>query len=446
MKKAQKITDIHQAFRGQPLEIDQLKEFYHDTSSARKNFSPKNRIIRTLQNSESGSHQHMLFVGYRGCGKSTELNMLQKEIKDEFLVINYSVMEELDPVHIQYIELFIVTMERLFTAAEEKELLVKESLLGDIRKWLGTREIQEIITKYDIGAEAEIGAQANLTVPFFAKLFGKFKATAKSSRSLKEVLKQNVEPRLSELIKLCNELVKEVYLSWIANPLHKDLLIIIEDLDKIPLDRAENLFVNYVNQLTQIKCNVIYTFPIALYYNSNFGQIKNYFQKCEELPMIKVADKEGHPVPEGIESIKSVVEARMDLSLFENEEILNQMIALSGGCLRDLFYLIRNAAEFSIDEDRTKISDSDRVNAYQILKSDYENTIADYKRHNEVVYTAGEFYAALADLYKLSSKKLDNTEINLLLRQNLTILGYNGEGWCDVHPVVKEILKERELV
>ena len=44
------------------------------------------------------------------------------------------------------------------------------------------------------------------------------------------------------------------------------------------------------------------------------------------------------------------------------------------------------------------------------------------------------------------TKKVDNTLTVLGLRHNLCILGYNDEGWCDVHPVVRTILQERELI
>jgi len=32
------------------------------------------------------------------------------------------------------------------------------------------------------------------------------------------------------------------------------------------------------------------------------------------------------------------------------------------------------------------------------------------------------------------------------LMSNLTILNYNGENWCDVHPMVRDILKERKMI
>jgi hypothetical protein len=446
IRKANDVYDIFQVFRGEPLNLEELKEFYHETGKARSRKNPRKRISRLLRK-ELGTSQHMLFVGYKGCGKSTELNKLQKDISDEFLVINFSVMEELDPVHLQYIELFIVTMEQLFTKASENNLLINPSLLKRIENWTNTKEIVEIKEKYNIGLETEVGGSATLGVPYFKEFFAKFKATAKSSRSLKEDLKTNVEPKLSDLIILCNDLISEIRFAVADNgDKKKDILIIIEDLDKIPLDRAQSLFFNYINQLVQLNTNVIYTFPVALYYSLKFNEIKPYFDTIYELYMIKVYDKEGEKVTEGIDAMKAIVKARMDLAIFENEGILEKMILKSGGCLRDLFYLVREASESALDDDRETINDEDYEQSYLGLKSDYENTIADNVVDGKVKYTAQQYFETLVALAKDETKKITNTEASLHLRQNLTILGYNGENWCDVHPIVKDILEERNLL
>lgn len=444
IRKATTLDDIYQAFRSQPLNIEELNEFYQDTTKARSTSNPRSRMARLLRR-ELGTYEHILFVGYKGCGKSTELNHLEKDLQDSFLVINFSVMEELDPVHLQYIELFIVTMERLFTKAQEANLKIQTSLLKSIQHWLQTKEIEEIRVKYNIGAELELGSDSTVGIPYLQKFFAKFKATAKSSRSLKEVLKTNVEPKLSDLITLCNDLIREIRLALAENG-KEDLLIIIEDLDKIPLDRARNLFFNYINQLVQLQTNVIFTFPVALHHSLQFNEIKPYFHKIHELHMIKVHDKQGNNVEEGIDAMRRVIAARMDLNLFEQEQLLNEMILKSGGCLRDLFYLIREASEGALDEERNQINRQDYQQAYLKLKSDYENTIADYVVKGDVKYSAKQYFEALAQLAKDTHKKIDNTEITLHLRQNLTILGYNGDNWCDVHPVVRDILAERTLI
>ena len=141
-----------------------------------------------------------------------------------------------------------------------------------------------------MGDEVELGGGIDLK--YFLSFFAKFKLAAKNSQSLKESLKRNVEPKLSDLIAHCNSLINEIRLR-LKDIGKQDMLLILEDLDKIPIDRAQDMFYNYTNQLVQLKTNVIYTFPSALYYNVKFNQIRAYFAKIYELPMIMVSQKNG---------------------------------------------------------------------------------------------------------------------------------------------------------
>ena len=440
LKKAENLSEIYRAFQSYPLRIEEIDDFYQETKVARGE-NPRQRLKRLLEN-HLDFDQHILFVGYKGCGKSTELNHLQRDLQNDFLVLNYSVQEELDPVHINYIELFIVAMERLFTIAKDQGLKIRAEYLKSIQHWTQSKEIEEIKEKYNIGIEGEVGAEGNYGIPYFQKFFYKFKASAKSSRSLKETLRQNIEPRLSELITFCNQLITEIRLD--LNRIgKKDILMIIEDLDKIPLDRAEHLFFRHGNQLTQLRTNVIYTFPIALYHNIKLNQIKTYFSSVQELPMIKINNPDGTPNAEGVDTMKAIVAARMDQQLMPEESILDQMIHYSGGCLRDLFLLIFEAAESALDHDRASIIGEDFTKAYHKLKKEYDNNIADFIKDDEVIIPAEDYYKALIELAKNEHKVVNNTQEVMHLRQNLSILGYNGSGWCDVHPIVKDILKDR---
>ncbi len=440
IEKAASLGKIYQAFRGEPLKIDELAQYYQNLEKGRGGTSPRRRMARILGDT-TNVHERILFTGYKGCGKSTELNHLQQDISTDFLVINFSVMEELDPVHLNYIELFIVIMEKLFSKAEEHELAISEEYLKNIQYWLSSKEIQEIKEKYNIGAEAEAGAEGSMGIPFLQKFFFKFKMTAKSSRSLKETIKTNIEPKLSELISLCNLLITEIKLA-LPYINRKDLVVIIEDLDKIPIERAKDLFFNYAAQITQLRTNTVFTFPISLYNSIRFNTIKAYFTNPYELPMIKVANKDETDNPEGMDALRSIVAARMDMGLFEQPTILTTMIRDCGGCIRDLFRLIQEAAENALDYIREKITEADRLRAWQTLKKEYEGNIADNMVGNTKYPVAG-YFDLLVKLAKSKNKKPENTEELLHLRDNLCVLGYNGDGWCDVHPIVKAILKER---
>lgn len=438
MIRATKLGQIYQAFRTEPLAQVDLKNFYRDTYPARGK-KTRDRIARLLR-SNFDTDEQIILVGYRGCGKSTELNLLAQELENEFLVMNISILRELDPVNLQYIEIFIATMEQLFEKAKAHKLRISKEMLDQIQAWVKTREIEEIREKYNIGAEVETGG--GYDVNFFAQFFAKFRLTAKSSRQLKETLKENVEPKITDLIAYCNDLINEIRLR-LKDIDKKDILLILEDLDKIPVDRAENLFYNYANQLTQVHTNVIFTFPVTLYYNTRFNTIKAYFSQREELEMIKVREKDGSPSSAGLKVMRSIVDARMaSAQLFASPELLDTMILYSGGVLRDLFLLITEAASNAIDHDRASINDEDWQSAYHELKKEYSNNIADY-RQGSTLHSAKDYFLELQALAQSKTKLVVNSEKVLHLRQNLCILGYNGTNWCDVHPIVKDILKDQ---
>lgn len=441
--KATHLEEIYAAFNTEPLQIDQLAEFYVPAVEGRGD-NPLFYIKQILE-STPDDHQHLLFAGYRGCGKSTELNLLQKQVQNERLVINFSVMEELDPVSLHYIELFIVTMERLFKAANDLAIPISPEYIDSISNWYQTKEIQDIKEKY-IDGGVESGAGAELSVPFFANFFSRFKASAKASKSLKEQLTLKIEPKLSQLIFHCNALIREVRTGALKTKGLKNILLIIEDLDKLPLDRAESLFYNYSRQMVQLEVDVIFTYPIALLYNPKFTAINNIFDDTYELPMIKINERNGKEDEEGRAILRKIVEKRMDLDLFESPKLLQAMIGYSGGCLRDLFRLIRQSALNSLALEHKKIQEADFTKSYQKLKREYANTLADKVVDGEVVIPVKTYYDELAKLAKDEKKQPMNSDPVLDLRQNLTILGYNGEGWCDVHPIVKDILKDRNLL
>lgn len=449
--KALNLQTIRRNFSQQPVEIEQLDEWYVDVRAARGQ-NPRGRLQRLLESNQD-SHQRILFVGYRGCGKSTELNHLQADLQATFLTLNFSVIKELDAVSMSYIELFIVAMEKLFELIKDKQFTIRPEYLKSITHWAQSKEIQEIRDKY-FGAELGVDASGEvkggiekgvMETPALLKLFAGLKLSAKTSKSFKETLKRNVEPKLSELVFHCNQLIQEVLINAHAKG-YDNLLMVIEDLDKIPLDKADELFFTYANQLTQLETNIIYTFPVALYYHTRFNTIRHHFNEVLELPMVKVAEMDGSKHEKGYHLLRRIVEKRMDIGLFQTPELLDQMIGYSGGCVRDLFLMIKEAADTALDTDREQIGADEVQRALQLLKKEYDNNVADYRKPNGVLITAKDYYEVLVNLARSEDKKLENTEAAMDLRQNLCILGYNGEGWCDVHPIMKEVLKDRGLL
>ncbi len=434
------LDDIFSYFQNRSISLEEFEDLYVNADKGRGR--PSHGVLkRRLLNDPEGSLK-MLFAGHRGCGKSTELVRLQREIGDDFVILNFSVREELDIVNINYVELFIVTMEKLFEFLQNEENISPDpDHIEDIKRWVLSKEIMEVNRQY-MDVDVQAGMEAKARVPFLLNFFAKFRAAAKSSTTIKETLTTKVAPRLSRLIDHCNTLIEDIK-GKLHNVDKKGLVLIIEDLDKVDLKKGEDIFYTHSTQLAQLNCHCIFTFPIALLYNIKFNAIRRSYDEDFVLPMIKVFEKDGRGSQDGMDVMKQIVWRRMERSLFEDDAVLVEMIKYSGGCLWDLFGMIRDAADSALDFERRAIKKDDFRSAYLSLKSNYEFTIAENK---EKQITVEQYYEALCECALDDTKKPKSSDIMLDLRHNLTVLDYNGERWNDVHPIVKDILKERKLI
>jgi len=125
------------------------------------------------------------------------------------------------------------------------------------------------------------------------------------------------------------------------------------------------------------------------------------------------------------------------------EDIKQRFIKLSGGCLRDLFTMIKSAASNALDDKREFIDEVDFTYGLNKLKSTYFFTIS-YNRQTGL--DAEDYYKILVKCCRSRDKQPPDENGMMDLKHNLCILGYNTENWFDVHPVVKIILSEKGLI
>lgn len=445
LKYAENLEGTMQSLDIMPLSIDLLDKFYINTIEGRGD-NPLKSIKRTLlQNikNEQAKSFHFLFSGYRGCGKTTELNYLTQEIQDKIMVINFSVYEELDPITFNHTDLYLVLMEKLLDLADTKGLNIEDTYLEKLKLWTESESIKEIRSLGDSQqGEMAVGGEASMGIPYFSKVFAKLKATAKTSSSYKKEITTKIELKLTELIENCNTLINTIKQKLWKTGI-KDMLIIIEDMDKLDLPKAQDLFYNYSIFLTRIQTNTIFTFPISLMYHTKFNVIKNNFDLSFELPTIKVFNKDGSPNQEGRKILSNIVESRMNLNLFE-EGVLESFLVKSGGCIRDLFRMLLTASSRALDYEKEKISRLEYCKAYWRLRNEYANSIAEKRQDGEVIKYE-EYIEVLVKIYQSEDKTPPNSNAVLDLRQNLCILSYNNDTqWFDLHPVVKDFLIDKK--
>ncbi|MEO5356156.1 MAG: AAA family ATPase [Nitrospirae bacterium YQR-1] len=424
MKRAENLKELLRAAKPFPLEGETYALFYTDTDKVRGQNSALNLCNYLRANYDDP--QKILFMGHRGCGKSTELWRVSKELESDFEIISFSIKDETDTTDLNYTDVLFAILTKLVDAVPEG-LRENQSILDNlISYWMDTR-LSEIIDVEK--TEAEAGAEAKIGILNAIKL--RVKGVLKTGKESKLTVRKFIEPRLRKMIDSANDLIR--ILKEKLRKDNKEPLIIIEDLDKLDIPVATDLFLNHKEILTALDIHLIYTFPIFLHYSEKFDAIRDAFSYPEILSMIKVKDKNGQPNENGVEIIKALTGKRADMSLFD-PDVIEFIIEHSGGALRHLFDMVIRAALISLGRGLSTISLDSAKSAYNELKSTLERSIAD--EHTDY----------LLALYKSRDKKPLRDKYLLELLNAAAVIEYNGDRWCDLHPAVVDILRDKRLI
>lgn len=361
------------------------------------------------------AREKILFTGHRGSGKSTELNRLaaDPEILKKFVVVKYSVFDVLDPNDIRFIDLLFSIAAKTYARALDEGLPLAPSLFERLKSWRQTIQITKIDKE-----EAEGEVKGKLKA-FFLEALGRLQRGVESKKEVREVL----EPRLTDLMEITNTILDEVRLALPG----KDILLIIDDIEKAPISIGRNLFVENASVLTQPRCKIIYTLPIALYCSHEFPGTIASVGTSYILPNFHVLTQQEHEDRATIRQLLEMVAKRVDPALIDPAH-LKRAIVNSGGVTRDLMRVLRGACTIAL----TKGSD-------RILGPDVDQSLAEIRNQYNRFLT-DEHFAILAKV--AGAKAAGSSQVELDLIHSLAILEYlDGEQWVDVHPMVKPLLQ-----
>jgi energy-coupling factor transporter ATP-binding protein EcfA2 len=360
------------------------------------------------------TREKILFTGHRGCGKSTELNRLaaDPEILNKFLVVKYSVFDVLDPNDVKFIDLLFSIAAQTYTRALDEGLPLAQSLFDRLNRWRQTIQIAKIDKE-----EAEVEVKGRLKA-FFLEAMGRLQRGVESKREVREVL----EPRLTDLMEITNTILDEVRLAL----RERDILLIIDDIEKAPISVGRNLFVENASVLIQPRCKIVYTLPIALYCSHEFPGTIAAVGTSHLLPNFHVITPKGQADAKTIRQLSEMVAKRLDPSLIDPDH-LEKAIVNSGGVTRDIMRVLRAACTIAL----TRGGD-------RILGPDVDQSLAEIRNQYNRFLTDDHF----AILQKVVGRKAaGSSQVELDLIHALAILEYlNGEQWVDVHPMVKPLL------
>lgn len=225
-------------FDSRPLQGDDLGRFFVGDFVAELTENVKT----TIQISDR--YRKMLFIGHRGCGKSTILNKVAEDLKTEFQVININAEMVLNINDIQTVDILLVTYMQVL---ETMEALGIKSSINRFEK------LMEFVK--DRLHIKEVGFNFLRTISF------KLQVESESRNIMREGLQTQIETLQRYLSEACVDIFQHQ---------KKDVLIFVDTLDRLETTDAERIFYKDVRNLTLPEAKMLFTFPLDTYYNERF--------------------------------------------------------------------------------------------------------------------------------------------------------------------------------
>ncbi len=402
-------------FKVEPLKSEEeFKEFYVERPEQTP--SPIEEILERLKLSDNP--EKYLFLGFRGCGKSTELYRLKIELENlkEFLPVMVSIYE-LDVNDIDIRDFLVLLGIKLIQTAKEKGIRIDASVEEDFRDFLTNvshvRE-EEIKTASSIGGGVD--------------LFGLIKAKLGLEATTRETIRKELTLKITELISRINNLIIEIEYES-----KKMIVIIADDLDKLTrFVQAEDFFYKNHRLLTQISAHAIYTFPISLGFDVRFPHVANAFDDYFTIPQVPPFKKDGNIWNEGFKFYENVVARRMDLNLI-GEDALKKAI-MSTGKLSEFISIVRESCIYAHRRRDSKIRVEDVRKALDKLRTFYSRTLTE--EHMEVLRSVHETKDARDRGVE------DRIVRDLLFSLMLVEYKVDEELWYEVNPLLIPVVRE----
>ncbi|MEK7274430.1 MAG: hypothetical protein AAB110_04160, partial [Candidatus Desantisbacteria bacterium] len=173
-----------------------------------------NQLKRQIEASEGDAK--ILFSGIPGCGKSTELTMLLKELETNYFPVCISVIDMMEITDVQIADLLLVMCIKLYEKTQQENLEIDQTVINNIKDWFN--EVTQIKHKEE-GHQASAG--------FVLKYLLEVGAKIRTESTTRLEIRDRVKHRLSDLINRMNDLIREIEIKC-----SKEVILSVDDLDK----------------------------------------------------------------------------------------------------------------------------------------------------------------------------------------------------------------------
>jgi len=404
------------------IQPEQLEKFWVEYES-----ESLEKLITAIDHDASRDAK-IIFCGHRGCGKSTLLAKFGRHLSDRYFVAFFSIADTIEMSDVNHINILFATGLNLMLQAEKEQIDIPKTVKDSLYRWFATRTRTEV--------ETPVSAEVSVGFDLWQFLVGKLKTEA----FIRNELKQEFERKVSELVGKLNEIA-----AIIQGASQKEVLVIIDDLDKLELAVVRDIF-QEVKALFLPGFSIVYTIPIAslrdIFLSSNLRTEAN--NRIFVMPVLKLMTKEECRREEpsylssSVETLCEILYKRIPKEVLP-PDVGKQMVLHSGGVLRELMRIANLCCQICLTQIRNHPEERD----IQINSVVLEEVIKELRFDFEMPL-GKTAYAILQEVYQNFEPDDPQQKEFLDLLHGLHVLEYrNDEMWYDIHPIVVDLLRRK---
>jgi hypothetical protein len=384
----------------------------------------------------AGTKSVQMFSGCNGSGKTTELRRLQSQLEKigylTFRVESTEYLNTTDPISIVDLLLVLPAALSEAVAARYKEDFVHEGYTRRLWNYLAKTEIT--LEEFGIKGPDDFGGP-------------EFKAKLSTTPSFRQKLQQKLENRLQETKEQSEKFVEDIY-KWLKakNPQAKGVVLLFDQLEQIGdtgsrqadvMESVERLFINHGPMLDWGYLHLVYTVPPWLRHRAPGAVRLEKMLPCIKVRTVPPGPNGGDRVEAGFKALHEILlrrftDAGLDRFFGEREAngerpLLSQLIDASGGHIRDLLLLAREAIIRAIT---LPIDQNTLDHVFNDIRRQYPVNLDDARWLKMIDETGDDC---------LSDNHPENVARFIRFLDLHEVLIYsNGEDLYAVHPLVRE--------
>ena len=391
----------------------------------------------------------LVFTGHRGCGKSTLLAELGFRLTeaDRYFVVNFSIADTIEASAVDHVNILFSMAVELLDASERRNVKLKPGLKQELYRWLATHTKTEVKA---VEAEIETSGEASIKggIPAILEFLAKIKSVLKVNSVVREEISTEFARKISDLIAQIN-----LIQTYIENATQQNVLVIIDDLDKLDLGVTETVFSKNIKTLLAPTFRVVYTIPISTLRNAAIKSIVTAnIKKIHTMPVAKFYSKETVRKPDCfpdaamVAVFREILEKRLPNHLID-PTLPDLIILKSGGVLRELIRIVDLCCDRAMQQIRRQLR-QERLDQPPVVinQAILEAVLTDLQITYSESIGQNDFNLLVGIYQEFKPKDVENQRF-LDLLHGLYVLEYrNRVQWYDLNPIVKDLLVQEGVL